>query len=425
MRNVGPNRRGSKLRVRAAALLVAATALACRGTAEAPELDGLVESVLPRVEVLSGLEAKRPVRLARRDSESVRRYVESRLEEDLPPEELAGVQAAYVAFGLLPDTLELRRFLLDLYTEQVVGYYDAATDSLFVVEGVPADELTPVVVHELVHALQDQYADLDSLIASDRGNDRQTAAQSALEGHATLVMFAWLAEATTGRAVNPATLPDVARDLAPLMEAQNAQFPVFQAAPRIIRETLLFPYVGGAGFVQALWRARPEAAGSAFPAPLGELLPESTEQVLHPESRFLGGRDAPTELAFAPLTSDWRRVYENTLGELEISILLSEHLGRGMESFASGWDGDRYVVLESPAGAHVLIWYSVWDSPAAADRFAYAYRRVLDARPGRHGAVTRTEVGGKPAVRVVDAPEAVPLASVPAVEVAEATEGAR
>ena len=392
---------------------------------EAPGLDGLVETLLPRVEVLSGLEARRPVQLARRDSESVRRYVEARLAEDLPPEELEGVQAAYVAFGLLPDTLELRRFLLELYTEQVVGYYDAATDSLFVVEGVPADELRPVVVHELVHALQDQYVDLDSLIAPDQGNDRHTAAQAALEGHATLVMFAWLAESQTGRPVDPASFPDVARDLAPLLEAQNSQFPVFQAAPRIIRETLLFPYVGGAAFVQALWRAGAGAGGGAFPAPLGELLPESTEQVLHPESRFLADRDAPTELAFAPIASDWRRVYENTLGELEVSILLSEHLGRGMETFASGWDGDRYVVLESPGGDHVLVWYSVWDNPAAADRFAYAYRRVLDARPGRHGAVTRTEVGGKPAVRVVDAPEAVPLASVPAVEVAEATEGAR
>lgn len=397
----------------------------CRRPAGEPDLSALVDALLPRIEVLSGLEARRPVHIARRDVASVRRYVAAQLEKEMPPEELAGVQAAYVAFGLLPDTMDLRRFMLDLYTEQVVGYYDAETDSLFVVEGVPALELQPVLVHELVHALQDQYADLDSLIASDRGNDRSTAARSALEGHATLVMFAWLAETQTGRAVDPTSFPDVAAQLAPLMEQQHERFPVFRSAPRIIRETLLFPYVGGAGFVQALWRARSGAGGAVYPAPLGDLLPASTEQVLHPESRFLERRDPPTELELEPPGGDWRRVYENTLGELEISILLSERLGRGTDTLAVGWDGDRYVLMESPQGEHALVWYSVWDTPDSADRFANAYRRVLSSRPGRHGEVTRIEIHGRPGVRVVDAPVAVPLESVPAVDVVAAREGVR
>ena len=397
----------------------------CRRPAGEPDLSALVDALLPRIEVLSGLGARRPVHMARRDVASVRRYVAAQLEKEMPPEELAGVQAAYVAFGLLPDTLDLRRFMLDLYTEQVVGYYDAETDSLFVVEGVPALELQPVVVHELVHALQDQYADLDSLIASDRGNDRSTAAQSALEGHATLVMFAWLAETQTGRAVDPTSFPDVAAQLAPLMEQQHERFPVFRSAPRIIRETLLFPYVGGAGFVQALWRTRSGAGGAVYPAPLGDLLPVSTEQVLHPESRFLERRDPPTELELEPPGGDWRRVHENTLGELEISILLSERLGRGTDTLAAGWDGDRYVLMESPQGEHVLVWYSVWDTPDSAARFADAYRRVLSSRPGRHGEVTRIEIHGRPGVRVVDAPVAVPLKSVPAVGVVAAREGVR
>lgn len=395
----------------------------CRRTAGEPDLNALVDALLPRIEVLSGLEARRPVHMARRDVASVTRYVEAQLEEEMPPEELAGVQAAYVAFGLLPDTLDLRRFMLDLYTEQVVGYYDPETDSLFVVEGVPALDLQPVIVHELVHALQDQHADLDSLIASDLGNDRSTAAQSALEGHATLVMFAWLAETQTGRAVDPKAFPDVAAQLAPLVEQQHERFPVFRSAPRIIRETLLFPYVGGAGFVQALWRARSGAGGAVYPAPLGDLLPTSTEQVLHPESRFLERRDPPTELELGPPGGDWRRVYENTLGELEISILLSEHLGHGADTLAVGWDGDRYVLMESPRGEHVLVWYSVWDTPSSADRFADAYRRVLSSRPGRHGEVTRIELQGRPGVRVVDAPVAVSLVSVPAVGVAAVREG--
>ncbi|HEX6940036.1 MAG TPA: hypothetical protein VF158_11545 [Longimicrobiales bacterium] len=407
------------------ALALASTTGACRGRgAAAPDLSPMVDSLLPRLEVLSGLEAREPVRVAEQDRAAVRRYVEAQLDEELPPEELEGIRAAYAAFGLMPDTLDLRRLMLDLYTEQVVGYYDPDAETLYVVEGVPREEMWPVLVHELVHALQDQHVDLDSLIARERGNDRQTAAQAAIEGHATLVMFAWLMERRMGGAFDPRLLPDLAPQIEPLLEAQNEQFPVFRSAPRIIRQTLLFPYVNGARFVQALWGEDAGVGGGGYVAPLGDRLPQSTEQVLHPRDRFLGRRDAPTEVMLGPAPAGWRPLYSGTLGELETSILLSEHLGRGADSLAVGWDGDRYVLLVSPAGERALVWVSVWDSPAAADRFADAYRRVLAARAGRHGAVERLEVQGRPAVRVVDAPAAVAVEAVPDVGVVGVVEGA-
>lgn len=398
---------------------------ACRGRERlaqedgaAPALQAAADSLVPRLEVLSGLEARAPIRVAVQSRDAVRAYVEDELEEDLPPDELEWIRATYVAFGLIPDTLDLRRLLLDLYTEQVVGYYDPETERLYVVEGVAGEELRPVMVHELVHALQDQHADLDSLIARERGNDRRSAAQAAVEGHATLVMFAWLVEERAGGAVDGTRLPDMSAQLEPLLEAQNEQFPVFRSAPRIIRQTLLFPYVRGAAFVQALWREAPRAGGGR-PAPLGDLLPVSTEQVLHPRERFLADRDEPTELALAPAgAGGWSVRYENTLGELEASILLDEHLGPGAGRIAAGWDGDRYALLESPSGERVLVWYSVWDDAGAADAFAGAYRRILGSRPERTGRVERLEVEGRPAVRVVDAPAGVEpgAVAVPAVE---------
>src|SRR5690606_40716883 len=65
----------------------------CRRPAGEPDLSALVDALLPRIEVLSGLEARRPVHTARRDVASVRRYVAAQLEKEMPPEELAGVQA--------------------------------------------------------------------------------------------------------------------------------------------------------------------------------------------------------------------------------------------------------------------------------------------------------------------------------------------
>ncbi|MBX6363510.1 MAG: hypothetical protein IRZ00_06550 [Gemmatimonadetes bacterium] len=403
-----------------AAATIALSALVACGQRTRPEREqqrvrAVVDSLLPRLEYLSGLKALRPIRIGYRTRAQVREYVVRQLDRDLPPAELGGIHAAYATLGLIPDTLDLRALLIDLYTEQVGGYYDPETKTFYTVEGTPRSALRTVLAHELVHALQDQHTNLDSLVARRRGNDRQTAAQAAVEGQATAVMFVVLADQAAHRPVDPAQLPDLAVQLAPAIEEQNAQFPVYARAPRIIRETLVFPYLRGAAFVQELWRDRaaggPPAAG--WPAPLDSLLPQSTEQVMHPD-RFVEERDTPTELRLGPQPprpTGWRTRYENTLGELEMTIFLRQVLGDSAN--AEGWDGDRYRVLEGPGNARALVWYSVWDDAAAADAFAASYRRSLERRPGRQARVERLELRGRPVVRVVDVPRGTAFDAVP------------
>lgn len=376
----------------------------------------MVDSLLPRLERLSGLQARDSIHFARRSRDSLRAYLVRQLDRDLPPRELAGVRGVYRALGLIPDTLDLRSLLLALYTEQVMGFYDPDTKTLYVMQGVPAGALRPVLAHELVHALQDQHADLDSLIAPSRGNDRQLAAQAALEGQATLVMFRVELEDRLGRRVPVDALPDLAGEIGRAMQSQNARFPVFHGAPAIIRASVLYPYTAGSRFVQALWRRHPGAA------PLDSLLPQSTEQVSHPTSRFLETRDAPTEIRLGPTTAaagadagGWTVMYENTLGQAELGVALQQHLGEAAARFADGWDGDRFLLLRR-GRRQALLWYSVWDDAASADSFAAAYRRVAERRPDRDIRVQRVTLQGRPGVRVVDADpgggEALPAIAV-------------
>jgi hypothetical protein len=386
----------------------------------------MAAEMLPRLQVLSGLEARAPIKLAWQSREAMQHYVRKQLDEELPAEYIAGTRAAYAAFGLVPDTLDLRKLLLDLYSEQVVGYYDPPTKTLYVVEGAPTGDIHTVLAHELVHALQDQHVDLDSLVAQERGNDRQTAAQAAFEGQATLVMFARMMEEQLGRPITPDQIPPLGNQLRPLLESQNSRFPVFQRAPRLIRETLLFPYIGGAAFVQALWNAaNPDGQNPAtvrFPAPIDSLFPESTEQVMYPAEHFIARRDLPIDVVLAPGPAGWQVVHEDNLGELETTILLQEHLGEAAESAARGWGGDQYRLIRGAGGHSALVWYSVWDDDAAADRFADAYRRVLQHRPDRRGRVERLELEGRPAVLVVDAEAALDPAEVPVPAVARLAE---
>jgi hypothetical protein len=380
--------------------LAAGTFVACGGQEPGlgdERLATMVDSLLPSIAEASGLEVRRPVQFAVQDSAAARAFMERQLDEELGPEELDGMLRAYRGFGLLPDTLDLRSLMLELLTEQVVGYYDPKVDRLYVVEGVAPEAAEPVVAHELVHALQDQHTDLDALIARDRGNDRQMAAQAAAEGQALLVMIALQAARSQGSPVDPAALPDLGPMLRPGMEAENSQFPVFRRSPRLIRETLVFPYLEGATFLQELYRAT-----DGIPIPFDDLLPQSTEQILDPRGRFIEDRDHPTEIELDAPAAGWTVSYDNTLGQLETGILLREHLGEGADVAARGWDGDRYALVTGPDEDEALVWYSVWDDDAAADRFAAAYRRVLERRPDRGGRVERLDLAGRPGVRIVE-----------------------
>jgi hypothetical protein len=261
-----------------------------------------------------------------------------------------------------------------------------------------------VLAHELVHALQDEHESVDSLIAPSRGNDRSNAAHTALEGHATLVMFAVLAEdATGGQPLDPAALPNPAEQLRTGLEVQNTQFPVFARAPAVIRETLMFPYIAGADFVYRLWAAD---KGKPHRAPMDDLLPQSTEQLMHPQSKFIAQRDSPTELRFAsPAASKdttWRVTREETMGELETAIFLEHYLGKPGRAIAEGWDGDRYQLAKDRQNDKALTWYSVWDDAASADRFANAIKKIATQRPTRSMTAERLVLQGRPAVKVTD-----------------------
>src|SRR5687767_14065813 len=109
----------------------------CRGDAPArpgaATMERLVDSLQGPVERAAGLKFKSRPRVASRTREQVRSYLIRKLDEQLPPPKLKGLETTYKLFGLLLDSLQLRALLLDLYTEQVVGYYDPDSATLFAV----------------------------------------------------------------------------------------------------------------------------------------------------------------------------------------------------------------------------------------------------------------------------------------------------
>jgi hypothetical protein len=378
-------------------MALAAMAAGCRGEdPRAPQTRGdlalarLVDSLRAPVEQATGLRFTEPPRSAMRSREQVRAYLIAKLDEELPPERLRGLETAYRLFGLLPDTLQLRPLLLDLYTEQVAGFYDPDSAMLFGVEGADRTQLRLVLAHELIHALQGQHLPLDSILDARENNDRLTAAQAILEGQATLASLEVLAPGQ-GVAQNP-QFWELYRDQ---VRQQQSSMPVFRRAPLVLRESLIFPYLQGAEFMHWWETERRDAL------PYGPLMPVSTEQVLHP-TRYARG-DRPVELAFP---ADSGVMYEDVLGENEIRVILAMLAGSDevQTVVPIGWGGDRFRLYSTPDG-EALIWYVVWDDARSADRFLRSAAGLRTrARPGYRAALDSITVGGRPGTRFVLAP---------------------
>lgn len=395
-------------------ILVLAALAACRGasprdaaTLEQHELDSLVTVLMPSVAEATGLEFRETPRAAIRSRDEVRRYLLAKMESELPPERLDGLVAAYRLLGLLPDTLDVRRLFVDLYTEQVAGFFDPDSAMLFAVGGTDALTLRTTIAHELVHALQHQYLPLDSILKDRTDADRLAAAQAVLEGQATLVMILVLAG-------NDEILGDDAiwTNLRDQLAAPQAGLDVFNNAPLVIRTGLIFPYLEGATWMR-WWYLNHRGE-----QPYGEQMPMSTEQILHP-TRYQQG-DAPVRLVFPGDTAGV--LHEDTFGEYESRVLRS--VLAGITAVATdiplGWGGDRMRVYRSDAGP-ALVWYTTFDGADFADNFRERVVGMLErqSRAGYRTAIDRVPVGELPGVRVVVAPEGWGgWADLPAVEAA-------
>ncbi|MGQ0648290.1 MAG: hypothetical protein ACT4P7_12040 [Gemmatimonadaceae bacterium] len=365
---------------------------------------------MPRLEKTMGVKFKSPPKYEVRSKDEVRQFLEKRFTEDLPDAEVRGTERAYKRFGLLPGTLDLRSFMLKLLTEQIAGYYDPATKVLYIVQGASDDMLSITVSHELVHALQDQYFNLDSLQKVKRRNDRQVAAQAVIEGQAMLEQIASMIGSGTAIANLPGGW-DRVREM--IRDGQNSM-PIFANAPMLIQETLLFPYLSGAEFMKN-WK---EKSGGKLPF---DDMPVSTEQVMH-EDRFFLDRDEPTAITL-PAPAGGGDAYENDFGEFETRLFLFQHLKDRDAAFrgAAGWDGDRYVSFTTGRGDGVA-WLSVWDTSVDAAEFydlvdTALLKRFEDIKPvqgsgdrrvystrGRTIAVTAATLHGRPCVLYVDVP---------------------
>lgn len=396
---------GIRLLAALGALLLAPTLP--EGVAPLPkDMESRIGQLLQEAETWRGLKAREPVPSGTVDEPVLRQKMLESFREELPPEVLRPVEKGLKAFGFIPEDLDLVKFLPELLSSQVAGYYDperhyfALVDREELALGTDlSDEAKrlqdAVLVHELTHALQDQYFHLETFTSSRPLDDADVARVALIEGDATLVMIDFFAQTSLETMPGSEQMASMLGDPQQMLGSGVPGTAELVAAPAWFQDTLLFSYAQGFQFCLSV---RQKGGQALLDKAFSTDPPRSTEQILHPE-KWHTKRDDPVAVAWPKLPlAGWTKVSDGQLGELSVRTLvrdLAKQSGDRSVKAAAGWGGDRFEVYEKK-GRRLLVWISEWDTEADAKELQAALhglgRDWSVRRSGKQVVATRGEV---------------------------------
>lgn len=398
-------------------LTLGAALLSATAAADEPKLEQ-VRALEKRAAAIRGLEYKTPVNVEWRTKKELAERLETMLDRDMTAEDFGSIEALLQHLELMPTGAKLRETYIAMLRENVAGFYDPKDATLWIIgdagpgdSGAAGNSDESTVIHELIHALEDQHFDLEAIDESAKDqDDRMLAIHGLIEGSATYGMMIPMLGGNDSVRGNQRRI--LFRGLSFVMDASMALAPA-DDTPGFLKASLTYPYTAGLNFVSAVAgdRSYTETVDATY-----DDLPSSTEQVLHPERYLAADRDEPVVVILPDVTTElgegWEMLLENTMGELQTRLAfqewlvdrptagLLEALPEGARGFgklaarlggrlikaldpiraADGWGGDRYALYRHTDGQTAFVWDTTWDTEADASEFAGAYRRALRLR---------------------------------------------
>jgi hypothetical protein len=338
----------------------------------AGELCGQAGGIASQLATISGLKLRHPVPCDLITKDKVNEFLKKRVKEATTPDEIRAEELTLKKFGFVPPDFNLESTTIDLLTEQAAAFYDYDKKKLFVTETSTPETQSPVLAHELSHAIADQNFNLGKFIRQGRkSDDGATARLAIMEGQATWLMSEFLAR-QLGQSLK--TTPALVKMMSALSDS-SGQFPVFDSAPLYLRQTLIFPYTKGMLFQQAVV----EHDGDAAFAEVFKNPPVSTQQILHPEKYFAGDKPTGPDLPDPKLPRSYKSLIGGSMGELDHEVLLEQYAGKAeSEDLGPHWRGSAFELLEDKKAMRVVLRYAVqWDTAETARRYFNDYRQVL------------------------------------------------
>jgi len=402
-----------------ACLALAVTAVA-QEAGKAPDLKAEAEALLQsadavaqKVEELRGWKFLRPVPKAVRTKTELKEFLERMFAKEYANGKLERTEAWLHLLGLMPPGVDFYATMTDVLMSQIGGFYDPETKAFYMMAeaaslGAVTNEV--MIAHELCHALDDQYVDLEHMMHPmdhELTEDESYVIGGVVEGSATALMYVYLGKAMQ----DPEVKKEMAASAKQQMEQQKEQMQTLLQAP-LYCTLLVANYTVGNHFI-----TRGKGGGMALlsstdtGAAIREVAkdpPRSSEQLLHPEKYWdPAARDEPVLLAdedavaAAVTAATGARIVErNTLGELVCAVLAVSRDKKfsiagtiKADGFtnksATGWGGDRSFLVASaaveagkPVADAGLVWITAWDTLKDREEFVTALVRHRGKEPG-------------------------------------------
>lgn len=301
------------------------------------DAERIVELALEHVAEMRKLPPKTHVKGVVISREALHERIKNDLLKDLEPELIEGTTELLFSLNLTRADFDFFKNLLLLYGTQLAGFYDPKQKEMVLLDDLGVDAQEATLWHELVHALQDQYYDLEALTkwSATRG-DQVSAALSFAEGDAMSAMMDMMLLPRGQRAL------DVPEALVAQTMGTIETMPEVRDVPSILKRSIVAPYTDGIAFTHALRREGDwTRVDQAWRIP-----PETTEQLLHIEK--YRAREAAEKLAPPPAPPGGPATvrYHDVLGEQTIRLVLEEWVPlETAKNAASGWAGDHVAVF--------------------------------------------------------------------------------
>ena len=281
----------------------------------------------------------------------------------------------YGRLGFFDPSLDLRPVFAGSSSDWVGASYSPNKKRITLVGNASPD----VIVHEWVHALQDQHFDLVGYDELD-SSDSFLARRAVVEGDATLAQIRYVAEYEHGvdlDGVDWGKLFDLRRQYSDDTLA-NAAYPV------IFLDYVSFVYSYGLEYVTDNLTGASYDAPTPGPAPYDwgreDHLFENPPPAFTQDVLDLGQADAveaigleavPAALADRFETDDWDRLGEWYSYLLFYPLDLAAGGSFDARALAAGWDGDRALfITDTNTGEPATLWASTWDDEATATEVA-------------------------------------------------------
>ena len=241
--------------------------------------------------------------------------------------------------GFIPSDYQYANCFVDESMQNTAAYYDPKSKRAIIPNW---QELSfDVLVHEAVHALQDQHFSLEKLSKNSLAStDRAISFSALIEGDAVRIQNLFLTD-------NPQYKKAEGLSSQQIQENSDCTF------PKTLDDLSLFPYGFGPIFVERL--AKKGELNNAFENP-----PFSSSSVIHsaryPDSVTMPVKPALNKIAKLLAVRPESEITRDTLGQYVIRLLVGTvHRMREAVLASKGWVGDSAVLFNSNAG-HALIW---------------------------------------------------------------------